>query len=127
VSQVVIENPIINSPFDEPTRHFRFNEEGITDEEVAGRSTSLKKLSETNAVIKLLKLCLITLSLVLTTNSQGDNETAAGLPGSTSVTSKITSNEWKIDALVVHGTLTNTNLSSVSLTTPALLGYDANK
>jgi hypothetical protein len=34
VSQVVIENPIINSPFDEPTRHFRFTDEGITNEEV---------------------------------------------------------------------------------------------
>ena len=30
MSQVVIENPIMNSPFDEPTRHFRFNHEGIT-------------------------------------------------------------------------------------------------
>ena len=38
--QVVIENPIINSPFDEPTRHFRFTEEGITDEIVDGRRTS---------------------------------------------------------------------------------------
>jgi hypothetical protein len=50
VSQVVIENPIINSPFDEPTRRFRFNNEGIMDEEVAGRSTSFKKLTETNAI-----------------------------------------------------------------------------
>jgi type III restriction enzyme len=40
LSQVVIENPIINSPFDEPTRHFRFSEEGITDEIVEGRRTS---------------------------------------------------------------------------------------
>jgi hypothetical protein len=32
--QVVIENPIINSPFVEPTRHFRFSDEGITNEEV---------------------------------------------------------------------------------------------
>ena len=32
MSQVVIENPIINAPFDEPTRHFRFTDEGITDE-----------------------------------------------------------------------------------------------
>jgi len=30
--QVVIENPIINSPFEEPQRHFRFDDEGITDE-----------------------------------------------------------------------------------------------
>ncbi len=40
MSQVVIENPIINSPFDEPTRHFRFNDEGITNEVVEGRRTS---------------------------------------------------------------------------------------
>ena len=38
--QVVIENPIINSPFDEPTCHFRFSNEGITDEIVDGRRTS---------------------------------------------------------------------------------------
>ena len=36
MSQVVIENPIINLPFDEPTRHFRFSDEGITDEVTAG-------------------------------------------------------------------------------------------
>ena len=40
MSQVVIENPIINSPFDEPTRHFRFTDEGITDEIDAGRRIS---------------------------------------------------------------------------------------
>jgi type III restriction enzyme len=38
--QVVIENPILNSPFEEPTRHFRFTDEGITDEIVAGRRNS---------------------------------------------------------------------------------------
>lgn len=38
--QVVIENPIINSPFKEPTRHFRFSDEGITDEVVEGRRSS---------------------------------------------------------------------------------------
>ena len=86
-----------------------------------------KKLTETNAVMKMLKLCLIALSLVVTANSQADNEIAAGLPGSTSITSKITSNEWKIDTLVVHGTLTNTNSGSVNLITPALVGYDANR
>jgi type III restriction enzyme len=32
MQQVVIENPVINSPFDEPKRHFRFTEDGITDE-----------------------------------------------------------------------------------------------
>ena len=40
MGQTVIENPIINSSFDEPTRHFRFTDEGITNEEVAGRCTS---------------------------------------------------------------------------------------
>ena len=40
MSQVVIENPIINAPFDEPTCHFRFNDEGITDEIVDGRRSS---------------------------------------------------------------------------------------
>jgi type III restriction enzyme len=40
MSQVVIENPIINSPFDEPTRHFRFSNEGITNEIENGRRTS---------------------------------------------------------------------------------------
>ena len=29
---VVIENPVINSPFEEPKRHFRFSDEGITNE-----------------------------------------------------------------------------------------------
>ncbi len=40
MSQVVIENPIINSPFSEPTRHFRFSDVGITDEIVDVRRTS---------------------------------------------------------------------------------------
>jgi hypothetical protein len=30
--QVVIANPVINSPFEEPKRHFRFNDEGITNQ-----------------------------------------------------------------------------------------------
>jgi len=40
MSQVVIENPVLNSPFDEPTRHFRFAAEGITNEIVDGRRVS---------------------------------------------------------------------------------------
>ncbi len=40
MSQVIIENTIINSPFDEPTRHFRFTDEGITNEIIDGRRTS---------------------------------------------------------------------------------------
>ncbi|MGD0121316.1 MAG: hypothetical protein ABSC46_02000 [Candidatus Limnocylindrales bacterium] len=37
---VVIENPILNSPFREPTRHFRFDEDGITSEIADGRRRS---------------------------------------------------------------------------------------
>ncbi len=40
MSQVVIENPILNSPFAEPTHHFKFTEDGITDEIVEGRRVS---------------------------------------------------------------------------------------
>jgi type III restriction enzyme len=37
---VVIENPVINSPFAEPVRHFRFTEQGITNEIANGRRVS---------------------------------------------------------------------------------------
>lgn len=37
---IVIEDPIINSPFKEPRRHFQFDEEGITDEIVEKRRAS---------------------------------------------------------------------------------------
>ena len=40
MKQAVIENPVINSPFREPTRHFRFGDEGITDETVERRRVS---------------------------------------------------------------------------------------
>jgi type III restriction enzyme len=40
VRQVVIENPVINSPFEEPRRHFRFDDDGITDEIVSERRPS---------------------------------------------------------------------------------------
>jgi type III restriction enzyme len=40
MKQVVIENPIINSPFIEPARHFRFTDEGISDEIVDARRIS---------------------------------------------------------------------------------------
>jgi type III restriction enzyme len=40
VKQVVIENPVINSPFQEPKRHFRFSDEGITNEIIESRRTS---------------------------------------------------------------------------------------
>lgn len=38
--QVVIENPILNSPYVEPIPHFRFSDEGITDEIVESRRVS---------------------------------------------------------------------------------------
>jgi type III restriction enzyme len=40
VKQIVIENPILNSPFAEPDKHWRFTDEGITDEIVEVRRTS---------------------------------------------------------------------------------------
>jgi hypothetical protein len=36
----LIENPILNSPFAAPARHFKFTDEGITNEIVEGRSSS---------------------------------------------------------------------------------------
>jgi type III restriction enzyme len=36
----VIENPVLNSPFFEPQRHFKFDDDGITDEIVEGRRIS---------------------------------------------------------------------------------------
>ena len=38
--QAVIDNPVINSPFVEPLRHFRFNDDGITDQIDDGRRSS---------------------------------------------------------------------------------------
>jgi hypothetical protein len=32
MNPVVIENPTLNSPFEMPRRHFKFNDDGITDE-----------------------------------------------------------------------------------------------
>jgi type III restriction enzyme len=40
MADAVIENPILNSPFREPTRHWRFGDTGITDEVVEGRRAS---------------------------------------------------------------------------------------
>src|SRR5689334_6801198 len=40
MKQVVIENPVINSPFEEPKRHFRFSSEGITNEITEKRRVS---------------------------------------------------------------------------------------
>jgi type III restriction enzyme len=40
MKQVVTENPVINSPFEEPKRHLRFSEEGITNEILEARRVS---------------------------------------------------------------------------------------
>jgi hypothetical protein len=40
VREVVIENPVINSAFAEPSRHFEFDADGITDEIVESRRLS---------------------------------------------------------------------------------------
>jgi type III restriction enzyme len=40
VKQVVIENPILNSPFEPPNRHYKFDDDGITDEIAPGRRPS---------------------------------------------------------------------------------------
>ncbi len=40
MADVVIGSPIINSAFAEPARHFRFGEDGITDEVVEARRPS---------------------------------------------------------------------------------------
>jgi type III restriction enzyme len=40
IRRVVIANPIINSPFEEPRLHFRFSEQGITNDIAPGRRQS---------------------------------------------------------------------------------------
>jgi hypothetical protein len=40
MAQVVIENPVLNRPFEEPKRHFRFSDEGITNEIAETRRVS---------------------------------------------------------------------------------------
>ncbi len=40
MKQVIIENPIINSAFEEPLRHFRFDNEGITNDIIEERRKS---------------------------------------------------------------------------------------
>jgi type III restriction enzyme len=40
MSQVTIENPVLNSPFAKPHRHFKFTDDGITDEILETRRIS---------------------------------------------------------------------------------------
>ena len=39
-TQIIIENPILNSPFEEPSRHFKFTDDGITNEVAEKRRVS---------------------------------------------------------------------------------------
>jgi type III restriction enzyme len=39
-SRVVIDNPVLNSPYQEPQRHFLFTEDGITNQVIEGRRLS---------------------------------------------------------------------------------------
>lgn len=40
MADAVVDNPILNRPYVAPTRHWRFDEAGITDEVVVGRRPS---------------------------------------------------------------------------------------
>ena len=40
MSSYEVAEPILNSPFEEPSRHFRFSDEGITNEVVGARRIS---------------------------------------------------------------------------------------
>ncbi len=40
MAHIIIDNPILNSPFREPTRHFKFDEQGITNEVLDERRRS---------------------------------------------------------------------------------------
>jgi len=42
MTDVLIENPVLNSPYLEPTRHFVFDEDGITDEIAESRRSMIK-------------------------------------------------------------------------------------
>src|SRR5665648_776075 len=45
VRQLVIDNPVINSAFAEPGKHFKFTDDGITDEIVAARTSLMSSFS----------------------------------------------------------------------------------
>ncbi len=40
MAHIVIDNPVLNSPYEEPSRHFYFDEDGITDKVVESRRLS---------------------------------------------------------------------------------------
>jgi hypothetical protein len=47
VPQVTIENPILNSPYVEPSRHFRFSDEGMAAEVDADGRIGLQSAATT--------------------------------------------------------------------------------
>jgi hypothetical protein len=49
VPPVVIDNPILNSPFTEPARHFRFDDDGITNEIAEGRHPRVSRQLRTHS------------------------------------------------------------------------------
>jgi type III restriction enzyme len=55
MKQFVIENPVINSPFDNLQRHFRFSNEGITNEVVPERLSLTDEDAQALAVVVLEK------------------------------------------------------------------------
>jgi len=58
MKQVVIENPVINTPFEEPRRHFRFTEDGITNKIVDSRHISSYFIYITEAAKKYGDACI---------------------------------------------------------------------
>jgi hypothetical protein len=73
MKQVVIENPVINSPFEKPQRHFRFNDDGITNEIVEDRSSSayFVPIPPRNKKSKELKIATISNRSVPAVNNYG--------------------------------------------------------
>ena len=49
---ISIENPILNSPFAEPARHFKFDDDGITSENSEGRRRSTYFISIAEPQVK---------------------------------------------------------------------------
>ena len=76
MKQVVIENPVITSPFAEPARHFKFDEDGISDEILDGRRPSCYFIPIPKPKKKLSKLeeSLFEMESSLNSNRRKENE-----------------------------------------------------
>ncbi len=55
MSQVVIDNPVINSPFEESRRHFRFDDDGITTSGIVSRFHQAIEPQQHNLTIRVNK------------------------------------------------------------------------